>query len=171
MQKLGMGKRQLVAVNFLENLCVTALSLAIGFVLGIALSKFAELGLVRLVGGDTDFSFSIDLTAVAKTSLIFLICFVPVFLNSARQIFFSQTVTLLNSENSGEKPPKGNVFVEIFGLLLLGAAYYVAVTIEDPISAMAWFFVAVSAVILATYLLMIVGSVSIPSFSPSFLPR
>ena len=41
MQKLGMGKRQLVAVNFLENLCVTALSLAIGFVLGIALSKFA----------------------------------------------------------------------------------------------------------------------------------
>ena len=35
---LGMGKRQLVAVNFLENLCVTALSLAIGLVLGIALS-------------------------------------------------------------------------------------------------------------------------------------
>ena len=55
MQKLGTGKRQLVAVNFLGNLCVTALSLAIGLVLGIALSKFAELGLVRLVGGDTDF--------------------------------------------------------------------------------------------------------------------
>lgn len=158
---LGMGKRQLVAVNFLENLCVTALSLAIGLVLGIALSKFAELGLVRLVGGDTDFSFSVDLTAVAKTSLIFLVCFVLVFLNSARQIIFSQTVTLLNSENSGEKPPKGNVFVAILGLLLLGAAYYVAVTIEDPISAMAWFFVAVSAVIIATYLLMIAGSVSI----------
>lgn len=103
--------------------------------------------------------------------MIFLVCFVLVFLNSARQIFFSQTVTFLNSENSGEKPPKGNVFVAILGLLLLGAAYYVAVTIEDPISAMAWFFVAVSAVILATYLLMIAGSVSIPSFSPSFLHR
>ena len=68
---------------------------------------------------------------------------------------------MLKGENTGEKPPKGNVFLGIIGFLMLCWAYYIAVTIEDPVSAMVWFFAAVVAVIIATYLLMISGSVAL----------
>lgn len=63
------------------------------------------------------------------------------------------------SENVGEKPPKGNWFIGIIGLLLLGTAYYLAVTIQDPVAALVTFFVAVVMVIIGTYLTMIAGSV------------
>ena len=47
------------------------------------------------------------------------------------------------------------------GLGLLGGAYYLAVTITEPITAMLVFFVAVVMVILATFLLFIAGSVTL----------
>ena len=128
---------------------------------GIAFSKFAELGLVNIASGQTDFSFSLDPSAILKTAATFAVIFVLVFLNSAGQMRFSDTVTLLKGENTGEKPPKGNIFLGVIGFLALGWAYYIAVTIKDPISAMVWFFAAVVAVIIATYLLMISGSVAL----------
>ena len=45
------------------------------------------------------------------------------------------------------------------GLVLLGAAYWLAVSIRQPLTALVWFFIAVVMVILATYLLFIAGSV------------
>lgn len=42
---------------------------------------------------------------------------------------------------------------------MLGAAYYMAVTIREPLMALSLFFVAVILVIMATYLIMISGSV------------
>ena len=158
---LGMGKRQLVAVCFFENLLVTVFSLFFGLVFGITFSKFAELGLVNIASGQADFSFSLEPSAILKTAVTFTAIFVLVFLNSARQVRFSDTVALLKGESTGEKPPKGNIFLGIIGFLALGWAYYIAVTIEDPVSAMVWFFVAVVAVIIATYLLMISGSVAL----------
>lgn len=158
---LGMGKRQLVAVCFFENLLVTVFSLFFGLVFGITFSKFAELGLVNIASGQADFSFSLEPSAILKTAVTFTAIFVLVFLNSARQMRFSDTVVLLKGENTGEKPPKGNVFLGIIGFLMLCWAYCIAITIKDPVGAMVWFFVAVVAVIIATYLLMISGSVAL----------
>lgn len=158
---LGMGKRQLVAVCFFENLLVTVFSLFFGLVFGIAFSKFAELGLVNIASGQADFSFSLEPSAILKTAVTFTAIFMLVFLNSARQMRFSDTVALLKGESTGEKPPKGNVFLGTIGFLMLCWAYYIAVTIENPVSAMVWFFAAVVAVIIATYLLMISGSVAL----------
>lgn len=47
------------------------------------------------------------------------------------------------------------------GILLLAGAYYLAVTIREPLAALTWFFAAVLMVILATYLLFISGSVAL----------
>jgi putative ABC transport system permease protein len=68
-------------------------------------------------------------------------------------------IELLHSENSGEKPPRANWFLGVAGIAILGGAYYIAVTIEQPIAALLWFFVAVIMVIAATYLIFIAGSV------------
>ena len=45
-------------------------------------------------------------------------------------------------------------------MILLGVAYWLAVTIQDPVAALTMFFVAVLLVIAATYLLFVSGSVA-----------
>ena len=76
-------------------------------------------------------------------------------------IFRSRPVEMLRSESVGEKPPKANWILALAGVILLAGAYYLAVTIDDVMTAMLLFFVAVVMVIIATYLLFIAGSVAL----------
>lgn len=158
---LGMGKKNLALVLGIETLLIALITLAAGFFCGILFSKLAELGIVKILGGTADFSFRIDLQSIRDTLLLFVVIYTFLYLNTLRQLHLTNPIELLHSENAGEKPPKGNVLVAIFGAVLLIAAYVLAVSIEDPIAAMIWFFVAVIMVIIATYLLFISGSVTI----------
>lgn len=158
---LGMGKRHIGIVVMWETLIVYLASTVIGCLLGIAFSKFAELGLLRLTKAEADLTFSIPLNVVGTVSVIFFIIFVLLLLNSLRQVGFSSAINLLRSENVGEKPPKANWAVGILGFVILGIAYFLAVSVSNAISAVAYFFVAVLLVIVATYLIMIFGSVVI----------
>ena len=158
---LGMGKKNLALVLGIETLLIALITLAAGLFCGILFSKLAELGIVKILGGTADFSFHIDLQSIRDTLLLFVVIYTLLYLNTLRQLHLTNPIELLHSENAGEKPPKGNALVAIFGAVLLIAAYVLAVSIEDPIAAMIWFFVAVIMVILATYLLFISGSVTI----------
>lgn len=158
---LGMGKGNLTRILFWENVYVTFIALSLGLVFGIAFSKLAELGFTNLLDGEITYSMSVPVEAVVFTVIPFAAIFTLIFLNSLRQVWFSSAISLLRSENAGEKPPRANWFVGILGALILGAAYYLAVTIRDPISAIGVFMIAVLMVILATYLIMIAGSVLI----------
>ena len=66
---------------------------------------------------------------------------------------------MIKSENYGEKPPKANYLLGIAGIIILAVAYYIALSIKSPLTALSWFFIAVCMVIIATYLLFICGSV------------
>lgn len=158
---LGMGKKNLALVLGIETLLIALITLAAGLFCGILFSKLAELGIVKILGGTADFSFHIDLQSIRDTLLLFVVIYTLLYLNTLRQLHLTNPIELLHSENAGEKPPKGNALVAIFGAVLLIAAYVLAVSIEDPIAAMIWFFVAVIMVIIATYLLFISGSVTI----------
>lgn len=78
---------------------------------------------------------------------------------SLRQIRMSDPIELLHGGAKGEKQPKGNWFLAAAGLIMLGIAYDLAVTTENPITALKTFFLAVLLVIVATYLLFVAGSV------------
>lgn len=158
---LGMGKKNLSLVLLLETFFIGAFSIACGLFLGILFSKFAELAMVKILRGETEFTLSIGFSAISQTVTLFCVIFLLLFLNTLRQLHLSNPVELLRSENTGEKPPKANWLVALLGLGILGAAYYLAVTIEDPISAMLWFFVAAIMVMIATYLLFMAGSVAL----------
>ena len=80
-------------------------------------------------------------------------------MNALISVQRTKTLELFQSEKLGEKPPKANWFLALVGVLLLAAAYFMAVSIKNPLSALFYFFVAVLMVILATYLLFIAGSV------------
>ncbi len=158
---LGMGKKNLALVLGIETLLIALITLEAGLFCGILFSKLAELGIVKILGGTADFSFHIDLQSIRDTLLLFVVIYTLLYLNTLRQLHLTNPIELLHSENTGEKPPKGNALVALFGAVLLIAAYVLAVSIEDPIAAMIWFFVAVIMVILATYLLFVSGSVTI----------
>ena len=158
---LGMGKKNLSLVLLLETFFIGAFSIACGLFLGILFSKFSELAMVKILRGETEFTLSIGFSAISQTVILFCVIFLLLFLNSLRQLHLSNPVELLRSENTGEKPPKANWLVALLGVVILAGAYYLAVTISDPVSAILWFFVAAIMVIIATYLLFMAGSVAL----------
>ncbi len=156
---LGMGKRNLVRIIAWENIITFAISMTCGLFLGILLSKLAELGLVNLLGGTIDFVFRVHTTSIWQTFLLYALIFGLLMLSAVIRTARANAVSLMKSENAGEKPPKGNWLFAILGVLILGGAYYIAISVSNPVTAILMFFIAVVMVILATYLLMITGSV------------
>ncbi len=158
---LGMDKRGIARVLFWESLIVAGIGLAGGLFLGVALSKLAELGLLNVIHAEVDYRFTFSWETVAWTAGVFGIIFALLFVRSLVQVHKAKPLELLRSENTGEKAPRANWVPAVLGVLILGAAYTIAVSIESPVTALVVFFVAVLMVILATYLLFIAGSVAL----------
>ena len=156
---LGMGKRNLARIVTWESLITAVLSLVLGLALGIILSKLAELGLLNMMGGGINYRIRIDVDSVTRTLGLYAVIFAVIWLSTVVRVGRSSAVALLRSESVGEKPPKANWLLGLAGVVILAAAYYLAVSITNPLDAMVWFFVAVILVIVATYLLLIAGSV------------
>lgn len=156
---LGLGKKNIAVLLAWETLFVAIISIAVGLFFGISLSKLAELGLINAVHAGTTYSLSVSFKGVLMTMEIFCIIFLLIFISSLIQLNKTSALSLLKSENFGEKTPKANVFIGILGVLILGFAYYISISIKDPLTALYLFFVAVIMVIIATYLIMISTSV------------
>lgn len=157
---LGMGKGSLIKILICENLLTAFISITGGLLLGILFSKAGELIITRLLGADVSFSMEINVWAIQQTVWLFLGIFALIMVRMLIFLWRVRPIDMLRSEKVGEKPPKGNWFLALAGLVLLAGAYYLAVITEDPLSALTWFFFAVIMVIVATYLLFIAGSVT-----------
>ena len=156
---LGMNKRNLARIVTWESLITAVLSLVLGLALGIVLSKLAELGLVNMLGGDINYRIRIDVDSLTRALGLYAIIFAVIWLSTVVRVGRSSAVALLRSESVGEKPPKANWLLGLAGVVILAAAYYLAVSITNPLDAIVWFFVAVILVIIGTYLLLVAGSV------------
>lgn len=158
---LGMGKKNLALIAVCETAVTAVISIFTGIFVGILFSKFTELILLNIIDLGVSYSFSVSWSAVIDVSLIFSGIFLLTLINSVRQVGTSSAINLLKSENLGEKPPRANWLLGLAGLILIGAAYYIAVTIVSPLDAIMAFFIAVLMVIAGTYMTMISGSVMI----------
>ena len=156
---LGMNKGNISRVLAWEALINALISLVGGLFLGIALSKLAELGLVNIMGGKTDLNLRVSVNALEFTTLFYCGIFLLIYINSLIKIRRSSASELVKSENFGEKPPRANWLFGLAGIVILAAAYYIAVSIKTPLTALSLFFIAVIMVIVATYLIFIAGSV------------
>lgn len=156
---LGMGKRNLAKIITFETLITSGISIVVGIFVGIVISKLAELGLVKMLGGQISYNIRIEWKCVYITVLFYLVIFAVIWFSSIIRVGVSSAVSLLKSEKAGEKAPKANWLLGLGGAVILAIAYYKAVSIVSPLDAIMVFFVAVIMVIIATYLLMIAGSV------------
>ncbi|MGN0539870.1 MAG: FtsX-like permease family protein [Candidatus Fimenecus sp.] len=158
---LGMGKKNICFLVLCETVITGIIALAGGLLAGVLFSKLAELVLVNIIKGNISYSLSVSPYAFLSTAAVFCAVFFLLFLNTVFQLRHSNAISLLRSENVGEKPPKGNWILALIGFVLLSAAYYLAITIKNPVSALTIFFGAVIMVIVGTYFLFISGSVTL----------
>ena len=136
---------------FLELILSYIITLIAGTVCGIAFSKFLFLIFVNMIGGNY-FNLVISPTAIILLAFLFLIFFLVLMMIGVWIIWRSSSLDLLREESKGEKEPKSNLFFAIAAVILLAAGYYIALTVDNPISALMKFFIAVLLVIFGTYL-------------------
>lgn len=158
---LGMDKRNISRILLWETFIIYVSSLVVGITCGVLFSKLAELALTKMLGGAASYTFNAEPKSIIHAMVYYAVIFLLILINSLRQIHLSNPIELMKSENSGEKPPKANYFLAVLGALILGAAYFLAVYIQNPLEAIFAFFVAVIMVIAATFMLFVSGSVAL----------
>lgn len=158
---LGMEKRHLGRVLFLENLFIGGGSLIVGTLLGILLDKLMYLLLINMLQAEISLGFYVSHSAVLVVLGLFGAIFLATFLNGLRQIHIANPIELLQGSNTGEQEPRAKWMLALAGILSLGAGYYIALTTDNPIAALAMFFVAVVLVIIGTYCLFTAGSIAV----------
>ena len=158
---LGMGKGNIARILLWETVITYGLTTGTGLLLGMVLYKLAELGMVRLLQVPVTYTLTVSVSSLLAAAALFAAIHTLILLNGLRQLHGVSAVALLRSESVGEKPPKAQWVLTAAGMVLLGGAYALAVSIKEPLAAFLWFFAAVIMVILATYLLFISGSVTL----------
>ncbi len=157
---LGMGKGHLSRMIFYETLYIAAISLVVGFGLGILLDKTAFLVLANLMESEVPLGFYVSIDAIRNALILFGVLYLLIFLNSLQQIHLTNPIELLRGGQMGEKEPKSRWLLALVGTILLGSGYWIAVTITNPVQAFTLFFFAVILVILGTYCLFTAGSIA-----------
>mgnify|MGYP002536643266 FL=1 len=156
---LGMNKQNVCMIMVWESIFVGSIAIVTGLAAGILLSKGAELVLFNLVHMDVSFDLRISAVSVFYTITGYIIIYLILLLNSVIKVWFAKPLDLLKSNRVGEKMPKRTWVYAAVGMVLLGAAYYLAVSIKEPLTALMYFFLAVIMVIIGTYALFMAGSV------------
>lgn len=158
---LGMDKKNISRLMAWEVGYTGAITIAAGIACGIIMSKAAELMLINILNMDVNYDYHIDISAAVDTILVYLIIYVILLMSSVIKVKRSKPLELVQSSRVGEKKPKCNWVLALAGIILVGWAYYLAVTIKEPMKALYMFFIAVLMVIAGTYLLFISGSVAL----------
>ena len=103
---LGMDKRNISRVLFWENLYVALITLLCGFILGIAMSKAAELALMNLLHQPIDYRIRLSPKAVVTTVLVYGGIFLLLLLNSLIRVRRAKPLELIKTASMGERMPK-----------------------------------------------------------------
>lgn len=158
---LGMEKKHLSIVIALESIIVFLVSMVLGIGIGILLDKSFYLLIAKILNASIALGFYISYQSIVNSIILFLIIFVLMYLFSLIQINLSNPIELLHGDQHGEKEPKTKWLLALIGLICLGTGYYMSVSIQDPVTAFAFFMVAVILVVIGTYMLFTTGSIVI----------
>ncbi|MCB6991910.1 ABC transporter permease [bacterium 210820-DFI.6.37] len=158
---LGMAKRHVGKMFFLETLITSVISFVAGIVSGVILGKLVFLALIKLMDVELPMEYSFSAGALAMSLLVFGVIFGIVLLCNLGRIRLSNPMQLMAGSRQGEKEPKTKWILTLLGLIMMGIGYYIALSVKSPLEALTVFFIAVLLVIAGTYLLFITGSIAI----------
>ena len=154
---LGLEKRHLISMVFKELLIFGSLTLTAGLGLGALFDKLIFALLLKLMNMKVELVATFQPSVFILVVLIFGAIFLGLIFINAFRIARMNALQLSREKASGEKKGRFLGLQTILGLISLGAGYYLAVTVENPLNAVLIFFVAVLLVIFGTYLLFNAG--------------
>lgn len=158
---LGMAKRHVGKMMFLETVFTSVVSLIAGLLFGILLGKLFFLLLLRVLAVEIPMEYQFSMDALILTAIVFGAIFFIVLICNLGRIRMANPIELMAGSKQGEKEPKTKWLLVVLGVLLTGIGYYMALTVVSPIKALAFFFAATLLVIAGTYLLFTAGSIAL----------
>ena len=130
---LGMGKRKVSTMLFIETLIIGLVSLVVGLLAGIGISQITSVLVANMFDADmSSYSFVFSGSAFAKTCLYFAIIYVVVIIFNTFIISKCKLIDLFQngrkSENVKIKNPWVSVIVFLISAVSLGYAYHAVIT-------------------------------------------
>lgn len=156
---LGMEKKHIGKMMFIEVVIVGLLSMTGGIVIGMVFSKLMYLVLLKLLSFDTGFKYVITSGPIINTIKLFSIIYILTLISNLIKIKVSNPIELLKGGQVGEKEPKSKKLLALSGFISLALGYTIAIVIKSPLMAISFFFVAVILVMYGTYALFTAGSI------------
>ena len=161
---LGLSRSQIQLLQVVEMVLFAIINLIVGLVLGVLLNRLAFALLLKAMRFTVPISYEFQFASVIMIGILFSGIFVFLMILNAIKIRVSRPLELLREKKSGEKTGRFLSIRALIGVAILGYAYYISQSIESPIKALGWFFVAVLLVVIATYILFDAGSIALLRF-------
>ena len=126
---LGMSKRKISIILFLETLFIGIISLIVGLGIGVALSQIMSLVVANMFEADlTKFAFVFSKSSCIKTIIYFGIMYLLVMIFNTLSISKCKLIDLLNGAKTSEKIKLKNpilcIIIFIISAIILGKAYH-----------------------------------------------
>ena len=126
---LGMSKRKISLILFLETLFIGIVSLVVGLGIGVILSQVMSILVANMFEADlTDFAFSFSKASCGKTLVYFGIIYFLVMIFNTVNVRKCKLIDLLHANKKSEKVKLKNpylcIFVFVVSSCVLGYAYY-----------------------------------------------
>lgn len=126
---LGMSKRKISIILFLETLFIGIISLIVGLGIGVALSQIMSLVVANMFEADlTKFAFVFSKSSCIKTIIYFGIMYLLVMIFNTLSISKCKLIDLLNGAKTSEKIKLKNpilcIIIFIISAIVLGESYH-----------------------------------------------
>lgn len=155
---LGLEKRHVGRVILWENFIISVSSIGAGILSGCIFGKLIFLIIYNTLRVSVHSKFILPPEAFAYTVVLFFCIFLLTVVFDLLQVRLSNPIDLLKGGRMGEKKVRFILLKTLLGVILLGWAYYTALSVKNAMSALSQFMIAVLAVIAASFLLFEAGS-------------
>ena len=149
---LGLDKKHLSKILALESLIISALGYLIGIISATVIYKLLETIFLKLMLMEGNFYLSFARDAYIISFLVFAGISLLILLTRIIKIKRKSILDLFKEEKTFKRP-RGMVLSAFVSLILLGYGYYLAQTINNPLKALSYFFLAVVLVMIGTFFL------------------
>ena len=156
---LGMEKKHIGIMMFLETGIIYVVVVAGAVALGLLFSKLLFLLLLNLAKLPVQASFNISGRAIGETLLFYGVISLINLAANLFQVGRANPTDLMSESKKGEKEPKHIFIWTVLGLLCLGWGYYLAIVSQVDVAIFLNFFLAVFLVVAGTHFLFTSGSI------------
>ncbi|HFI0978312.1 TPA: ABC transporter permease [Streptococcus suis] len=158
---LGLEKKHLLLMTFLENLVFAASTILTGTLLGLALDKLFYALLLKAMQMPVVLASTFQLKSLVTVLIYLFGIFALVSLFNIGKLGLTDSLKLVQGKKRGDKPTGFLWLQTLLALILLGAGYAIAQVVTSPLKAIPSFFGATLLVIFGTYLLFHAGVISL----------